>query len=373
MRWYQKVLDEIKEVLPLRATQRVNLALLVGALLERRSCILTELARSFPRPYRRRVKTPKHDLLYRVKRLWRFLNNPRVDPGACQLALIPWVLARLNSPRQLVLSMDWTYFDVVAPPGGRRVRYQMLQIGLLWKKRAIPLLQVAYDRDRLPWSQNKLEEIWLARVLDALPPGTRVILVADRGFSRASFLQWLQQRNVDFVIRLPRGMILTDSAGRRRKLGQEGLRLGQSRWWPHVRYGLDRRGRPRELILNVLGVWQKARSGKIPEEPWYLATSLNRPRQAFQLYARRGWIEQTFRDKKSGIFGLHRVRIGSPFRLNRLLLALTLALIWLILLLWQHRHWMQPEWRAQLEAWGPLSLPRLALELLELTALSMPP
>lgn len=51
LRWRTQVLGTLKGWLPpLRAPQRVNLALLVSALLQRRSCHLTELARSFPPP-----------------------------------------------------------------------------------------------------------------------------------------------------------------------------------------------------------------------------------------------------------------------------------------------------------------------------------
>jgi hypothetical protein len=48
--------------------------------------------------------------------------------------------------------------------------------------------------------------------------------------------------------------------------------------------------------------------------------------------AKRGWIEQSFKDAK-GRFGLARVRVGRPERLGRLLMALTIALSsWLTLM-----------------------------------------
>ena len=53
-----------------RATQHRNLAQLVGALLERPTLCLSELARALPRP-----DQPLHG---RLKRLMRFLDNPRL-------------------------------------------------------------------------------------------------------------------------------------------------------------------------------------------------------------------------------------------------------------------------------------------------------
>ncbi len=83
---------------------------------------LSELARAYPRPPVRRVAVPKHDLLYRLKRLWRFLNNERVDPLVVQGALIPSTIAHLGSPRWLGLAIDWTMFDAKLPTGAR-IRY----------------------------------------------------------------------------------------------------------------------------------------------------------------------------------------------------------------------------------------------------------
>jgi hypothetical protein len=179
-------------VLPqLLATQATNLALLVSALLAKQSSCLSELARAYPRPAleQRRVLAPKHDLLYRLKRLWRFLDNPRIDAQALQLALIPTTIAALGSPRLLGLAIDWTFFDSL-PPSGHRIRYQVLRIAVPRRGRALPLLQLAYNRDDLPDSQNQLEEAALLAVVRALPPSVRPVVLADRGFGRASFLTW---------------------------------------------------------------------------------------------------------------------------------------------------------------------------------------
>jgi hypothetical protein len=142
MPWYPRIQVAIQHVLPsLLPTQATNLALLVSALLAKRSSCLSELARAYPRatPEPRRVPAPKHDLLYRLKRLWRFLDNPRIDACALQLALIPTTIAGLGRPRILGLAIDWTYFDS-APPTGRRIRYQVLRIAVPRRGRALPLL-----------------------------------------------------------------------------------------------------------------------------------------------------------------------------------------------------------------------------------------
>src|SRR5438045_146383 len=130
MPWYPRVLTAIKSALPaLAPTQAANLALLVSALLARRTCCLSALARAFPTPTARRVAAPKHDLLHRLKRLWRFLDNSRLDPLAVQTAMLPHTLAALAPVRWLGLAIDWTMWDVTLPTG-ERIRYQVLRIAV---------------------------------------------------------------------------------------------------------------------------------------------------------------------------------------------------------------------------------------------------
>lgn len=120
MPWYNRVLSAINVAVPfLVLTQATNLALLVSAILNKRTLCLSELARAYPTSKERRVAAPKHDLLHRLKRLWRFTENERVDALAVQVAFVPHVVARLRHPRLLGLAIDWTMFDTTLPSGKR--------------------------------------------------------------------------------------------------------------------------------------------------------------------------------------------------------------------------------------------------------------
>jgi hypothetical protein len=371
MRYYTRVRHAVNVVLPrLRATQATNLALLVSAMLIKRTLCLSELARAYPRAPHRRVQAPKHDLLHRLKRLWRFLDNERLDPLAIQLALLPATIAQLGYPHWLGLAIDWTMFDIIMP-NGRRVRYQVLRIAIPRRGRAIPVLQLAYDRDHLPGtnSQNYLEESALGAVIAMLPPQVRPVILADRGFARASFLHWLQAHHLDYVVRLNKGTCLTARDGRRWKLGEEKLQFGHCHWVPAVRYGLYH-GRARDLEVNVALCWQtnarRARHPRYvpPPEPWYLATSVGSGKQAAAWYWQRGWIEQSFKDSKSR-FGLKRVQVQWPLRLSRLLMALTIALTWLSLLGLPETNAQPPRWHRAVAQRGRVSIISLALALLD--------
>jgi hypothetical protein len=98
--WYNRVLCAINVAAPfLVLTQATNLALLTSAILKKRTLCLSELARAYPTPRERRVTAPKHDLLHRLERLWRFTDNERLDALATQVAFVPHAVGRLGFPR----------------------------------------------------------------------------------------------------------------------------------------------------------------------------------------------------------------------------------------------------------------------------------
>ena len=100
MPWYNRVRAAINVTGPfLVPTQKANLALLASAILKKRTLCLSELmARAYPTPRERKIAIPKHDLLHRLKRLCRFIENEKVDALASQMAFVPHVVARLGYP-----------------------------------------------------------------------------------------------------------------------------------------------------------------------------------------------------------------------------------------------------------------------------------
>jgi len=233
-------------------------------------------------------------------------------------------------------------------------------------------LQLAYDRDDPPAtkrSQNQIEQEALSALVGVLPARIRPIVLADRGFHRASFIAWLERHHLDYVVRIKKGSCITEGDGRRWKLGEEGLKPGELRILEGVRYGLYH-GRPRELRINVALCFRLSKSRardprrEQPEEPWYLATSLKDAKSAASWYWQRGWIEQSFKDAKSR-FGLARVRVGCPKRLCRLLTGLTVALSWLTLMGLPEGGVVPEGLSSSVVAWGRASVISLALSLLE--------
>ena len=166
MPWYHHIAAFLHHNLPqMRATRRANLALLTAAILNRRALALSELAR----PWMPGLPQNHHQ---RKKRIFRFLSNPSFDPIQTQCALMPAICQLAGLKGLTPIMIDWSD---------------------LGRKRRLPLLSRATAHDELTPSQNRLEETFIARLLRNLPDAIRPLLLADRGFGRASLLRWLQE------------------------------------------------------------------------------------------------------------------------------------------------------------------------------------
>lgn len=212
---------------------------MVSVILDRRSLVLSESTRAYQASEERRVEGPKHLLLHRLKRLRRLLNSERVDDLAVQVVPIPHTVGHLGRPRWLGLRIDWTMLNTVTP-SGRRVRYKVLRIAVPRRRRALPLLQVAYDRDDLAASksQHRLEEEALLAVGDALPKGVHPVILGDCGFARPNFFVFQKIHGLDYVIRIDKATCMTEIDGHRWKLGEEGTRREEIRRISNVRYAV---------------------------------------------------------------------------------------------------------------------------------------
>ena len=77
-----------------------------------------------------------------------------------------------------------------------------------FRGRGLPLLSWVSTPQELDPSQNRVEEFFIGRLLRHLPTNIRPLLLADRGFGRASLIRLVQQMPhhtgylVDYVIRL---------------------------------------------------------------------------------------------------------------------------------------------------------------------------
>ena len=338
MPWYHHIAAFLHHNLPqMRATRRTNLALLTAAILNRRALSLSELAR----PWMPGLPQSHHQ---RKKRHFRFLSNPSFDPIQTQCALMPAICQLAGLKGQTPIMIDWS--DL----GRKRIG---LFAAVCYRKRGLPLLSWATTHDELTPSQNRLEETFIARLLRNLPDNIRPLLLADRGFGRASLLRRLQEmprhtgRTVDYVVRLKGNVHIQTADGYQGLLRNYPLRPNRYVFLPGVRYRSDG-----VVTVNLALYW-----GRGHREPWYLATSLPDAKVAVAQYRKRMQPEQYFRDGKQ-YFALDRGTAKTTARLGRMLVGLLLACC-LLLLAGRRASW---RFRRRVCSWGKLGLLRLGME-----------
>lgn len=348
MHIYTYLLPFFKEIAPgWRKTQLVNLTLLAQALFRRRSLTLTELARAYPLPPVRKLPHPKHGLLHRLKRLSRFLDNPRLDQDTIMRSLTRLSYTVCQTPGLILpILVDLTYFEPFA----------VLSASVPRCGRAFPIAWRVFRRDlegELELSQPLIIQDVLKRMRKRIAEGIQTVIVADREFASAAFFRFLKEAKSSFVIRMDAEtwVLHAKYSGALSELGIK--RGGRRIWLEGARYGKEEKE-----PVNVLAVWDADQ-----EQPWFLVSDLADPRQVERLYRKRMKIEHGFRDWKHHLRlkGILRLRLVK--HLERLLLGV-IVLYWYVCLLGTRLKGRG--YSGEVSCWGKLGDFKLGLELLEL-------
>ena len=345
--------------LPWHRHQLTNLVLLGGAFLARRSLPVRRLART--------VAGPGPQLRALDKRLRRFLGNRRLDETAQDAAvgaLLRLVLPRLGAVRFVPVMFDWLYVD----------GHAILGLQIPYRGRSLPLcfsVHPATFEANEP-DQTQAELALLQRLRACWPPtAPPPVLLCDRGFAKGELVQWLQQRRVRFIIRVPHSHYLFSRAGRllndpadadpeRARPGVLHPPLNKARLIPHVLYTAEWR-RPVHLAVTAK---LDPKTGKRRE--WRLITGLEEADLPHvpRLYSYRMSPEETHRDYKRGYavggFALCHLGRMRRDRLQRYLLVLALVSCFLVLVAETERE--AREWLKR-KHWG-LGLITMGLDLL---------
>ena len=361
---YAEIRSYVQHLAPTwRATQHENFARLIGAVFERPTLCVSELARAWP--------TPSQPLHGRLKRLLRFLANPRLDEVALSTR---WLKLSYrfgegvpgDDPRHplLPILLDTTYFEPCAaliaavPCGGRALPIALTTYHRTTLEACFPPVTTwpdpsqpsppARHRRRRPvptaaqiqrfTSQPYIERRLIRLVWHLLSPALRGVLVADRGFASAELFAWLRRQDRDFIIRIDATThVRLDPAGPSRPVAEAlPVQPGDRRWAAGATYSQQA-----PVPVNLLAVWEPGQA-----EPWYLATTLERDDWSERLYRWRMRLESSNRDEKTGVLlrqGGDRHALRNILHLHRLLLAL-IAAQWLCALvgLQAHRDLAEP-------------------------------
>jgi len=275
----------------LRKTQQMNLALSIVGCIKGRSGIASVIARCIP-------GAQKHK--HRLKRLWRFISNHLVQPEQLMGLWITWCIRTLVPRDYIPIALDWTTLPGNLP---------CLMAAIPFHGRAIPLVWQIVPFGSLKDSQNRIEERLVARLRHLLPVNKRIILVADRGFGRATFVQFLLDQQFLFVLRLRADVIIATETGKKQRVRDIRLQPTISQWFPRITYRNDG---------VVAGINLCAVVAHGSDDPWILVTNLRKPGTTIARYASRFQIEEWFKDMKHEL-GIDGLRTKNLKRIRRMI------------------------------------------------------
>ena len=292
----------ISKCLPkMRKSQQKTLSYCVFGTLQRPTGKLTDMARGIGGYV---------SLRDRLKRILRFLGNRRILIEEIAPQFLQWLVSRQGDLFPIIVLMDWT------EEHGESV----LCLSLRWGKRSIPFYWYCVGKGKLSRSRNAVEATAL-RLLRSWLPYRKIIVIADRGFSRSSLYRVLiKELKMDFIVRIPKS---THLIGKEYQGALEGIRVHADK--------------VRDFRCAKLGAYAKQSMRIVVKKAkcdgswttWYLGTSLygERKETIVSWYERRMGIECTFKDLKTNLGWRFQGMLTSSERLGRYLFILVTAMI----------------------------------------------
>jgi hypothetical protein len=256
-------------------------------------------------------------LKHAVKQVDRLLSNPAIEVDDILVRWVPYIIGARTA---IVVALDWTDFDAD--------NQATIMLALISDHgRSTPLVWLTVDKDTLKDHRSLYEHRVLVRLAELLPAGTKVCVVADRGFGDQKLYQMLtEELYFDYVIRFRGNIAVTATTGETRTAAAWVRAGGGARILRGALVTADR-----YPVGTVVCVQDKAM-----KQAWCLAASSTdaTARQLTGYYGRRWGIECGLRDTKDLRFGmgLATMHVKSPERRDRLWLINAFAVVLLTLL-----------------------------------------
>jgi hypothetical protein len=274
----------------------LTLVMLITGLLRGRSGQLRKIANAV------QYSGKKESLIDRFR---RFVRNPHI---AVEVEYTPFahrIITAIGSG-PVVLMIDSTKM------GGKCL---CLMVSVHYKDRALPLAWVTY-KGRKGHSAQTVQLDLFKRVKALLPTEVPVVVLGDGEFDGSEVIDWFrQQPSWRYVCRTDKTNLIFYQE-EWLKLNELPLTPEQETFLTGVHFTKSNNIGP----VNILVVWHPGH-----KEHWFFVTNCLTAAEAKELYTLRFTIETLFSDLKSRGFNLDDTRLWEPDRLNRLMLAATIA------------------------------------------------
>jgi hypothetical protein len=283
------------------------------------------------------------------RRAQRLVANPRLDIARAQRRLLARVLRGRRGRVDLLL--DATTNGATAEQAGTVT----LVLALRWHGRAVPLVWQSWTADEPGQHWARAIPRLCAAVAEQLPEAVRVVLLADRGLGTVALARTARGLGWHYLFRVQRRTRVRLPEGTVREIGslvpcptpgQPGRRWERQGCIDDATVGAARTKRGPTWVSDwdaALPTNVVALPGSHPDDPWLLITDLPASPARCREYRRRTQEEELFRDLKSFGWQWQTSRLRRPDRVDRLLLVLALATLWIDALA-HHvlRHRLQP-------------------------------
>jgi hypothetical protein len=296
---------QVEALLPeARVTRSRVLALFAAGIVWANAVTLLKVAAALPLP----ASDPSTE-----RHLKRFVTNPHVTVETLWCPLLPLLLRSLGK-RALVVVFDPTPY---------RDEATILVLGVVCHRRILPLLwRVMPQQEEWPERLCAALAPLLATVAAALPPATTVTLLADRGLVGPTIIDCARAVGWHVILRLRAGA----GEATRIRLGD-----GAEQRVAELPTGPGQRFRGVAAIFKEAGWrrgyltihWDRDRA-----EPWVLFSDQPGGAERVREYRQRARAEATYEDEKGRGFLLEGSKLVALDRIERLLLAVHLALWW---------------------------------------------
>jgi hypothetical protein len=258
------------------------------------------------------------------RRAQRLRANPRREVPRAQRRLLEQVLCGRRG--RLDLLLDATTTGATAQQAGT----VSLVLAIGWHGRALPVLWRTWMADEPGQDGRRALRPLGAPVHAALPPEVQVVLLAERGLTGAPLAHLAQEVGGHYVWRVQGQTRGCQADGTVTPIAALAPGPGTQCCLTAVRVWAPRRKGDHWLSewaaatgATVVALWRP-----VDKEPWLLVTDLPASLARGADYRRRPWEEELFRDLKGFGWPWQQRRVRRAERVERLLLVLALATLW---------------------------------------------
>ena len=254
----------------------------------------------------------------RTKRFNRWLRNKTVNKETMYFPYIKEILAGI-SKTSLIFTIDTSSL-------GKHCA--VLMISVIYQGRALPVIWKVREGNKGSFSEAEhialLEELYelVQELEEGLEKKLDVVVVGDSEFDGVEFQTKCEEYKWEYILRAAKNINCYEEGENEPFKPEDIVQEGGQVSVEGIEYTNERYG-----PVQIIAWW-----GEEYKEPIYLVTNVELTEEACELYRKRSLIETFFSDEKSRGFNIHKTRIKNPKRLEKLLLVVCFAYIWIVYL-----------------------------------------